>query len=448
MIAAAGTAAAPEVHTAGLTAFRGQILHFVDDPAVAGERAHVYHEDGVLVVRDGRVERAGDWTALRASLPDGTAVVDLEGRLIAPGFIDTHIHYPQADIIASYGEQLLEWLERYTFPTERRFSDPAHAREVASFFLDELLRNGTTTAMVFATVHPESVDAIFEEARSRRMCIAAGKVLMDRNCPEFLRDTAESGYAESAALIERWHGRDRLLYAVTPRFAPTSTDRQLELAGRLLDEHPGVLMQSHVAENMDEVRWVAELFPWSRSYLDVYDHYGLLRRGAVYAHCIHHDVEDRRRMAATGAAMSFCATSNLFLGSGLFDLDAAREHDVTVGIGTDVGGGTSFSMLRTLSESYKVAQLAHQRLSPLRAFYLATLGGARSLGQDDRLGNFAPGKAADFVVLDPLGTPLMARRMQHCEGLVEELFVLMMLGDDRAVAATYVMGEPRWRRDA
>ncbi len=426
--------------------FRGQILHFVDDPALTGERAHVYHEDGALVVRDGRVEQVDAWPALRASLPRDAAVVDCSGRLIVPGFIDTHIHYPQSDIIASYGEQLLEWLERYTFPTERRFEDPAHAREVAGFFVDELLRNGTTTAMVFATVHAASVDAIFEAARSRGMCMIAGKVLMDRNCPEFLRDTPESGYEESQALIERWHGRDRQLYAITPRFAPTSTERQLELAGRLLAEHPGVLMQSHVAENLDEVRWVAELFPWSRSYLDVYDHYGLLQRGSVYAHCIHLDERDRQRMAETGAAMSFCATSNLFLGSGLFDLDAAHRHGVAVGVGTDVGGGTSFSMLRTLSECYKVAQLARQRLAPLRAFYLATLGGARALGLGDGLGNFAPGKPADFVVLDPAATPLMARRMHRAEGLVEELFVLMMLGDDRSVAATYTMGERRYAR--
>jgi guanine deaminase len=430
----------------GTTAYRGQVLHFLDDPDVAGERAYAYHAEGALVVRDGRVVEAGDWSAVSASLPAGTRVVGCEGHLLLPGFVDTHVHYPQSDVIASYGEQLLEWLERYTFPTERLFEDPAHAREVASFFLDELLRNGTTTALVFATVHPESVDAIFDEARQRRMCIAAGKVLMDRNCPEFLRDTAESGFEDSRALIERWHGRDRLLYAVTPRFAPTSTDRQLELAGRLLDEHPGVLLQSHVAENQDEVRWVAELFPWSRSYLDVYDHFGLLRRGAVYAHCIHLDALDRRRMAATGAAMSFCATSNLFLGSGLFDLDAARAHGIPVGIGTDIGGGTSFSMLRTLAESYKVAQLVRQRLSPLAAFYLATLGGARALGLDDRLGNFVPGKPADFVVLDPEATPLMARRMERAQGLIEELFVLMMLGDDRAVAATYVMGEERHRR--
>jgi guanine deaminase len=431
----------------GETAFRGQLLHFLEDPATAGESAYEYFEDGVLVVRNGRVARVGDWASVRTTLPEGTTVVDCTDRLILPGFIDTHIHYAQSDIIASYGEQLLEWLDRYTFPTEQRFGDPAHAGEVAGFFLDELLRNGTTTAMVFGTVHSASVDAIFEAARLRNLCLIAGKVLMDRNCPEFLRDTAESGYEDTGALIGRWHGRDRLLYAVTPRFAPTSTERQLELAGRLLDEHPGVLMQSHVAENLDEVRWVAELFPWSRSYLDVYDRYGLLRRGAVYAHSIHLDTRDRQRMAETGAAISFCATSNLFLGSGLFDLDAARTHGVEVSIGTDVGAGTSFSMLRTLAESYKVAQLARQRLSPLRAFYLATLAGARALGLEDRLGNFTPGKVADFVLLDPAATPLMARRMRSAAGLVDELFVLMMLGDDRAVAATHVAGVPRHVRE-
>jgi guanine deaminase len=427
--------------SAGATVFRGKILHFVDDPAIAGEAAHLYLPDGALVVRQGCVERIEAWRSIEDDLPPDATVVDHRAHLIIPGFIDTHIHYPQSDIIASYGEQLLEWLERYTFPTEQRFGDPEHASEVAGFFLDELLRNGTTSAMVFASVHPASVDAIFEAARLRKMCLVAGKVLMDRNCPQDLRDTAESGYTQSLELIERWHGRNRLLYAVTPRFAPTSSERQLELAGRLLDEHPGVLMQSHMAENVDEVRWVAELFPWSRSYLDVYDRFGLLRRGAVYAHCIHLDAHDRRRMAETGAAMAFCATSNLFLGSGLFDLDAALEHGVNVSIGTDVGGGTSFSMLRTLAESYKVAQLARQRLSPLRAFYLATLGGARALGLEDRLGNFENGKPADFVVLDAAATPLMARRMERAEGLVEQLFVLMMLGDDRAVEATYVAGK-------
>jgi guanine deaminase len=423
-----------------IEAFRGTVLHFVDDPARCGDDALESFDDGLLVVADGLVTAAGDATKLIDTLPAGTTVVDHRGKLIFPGFIDTHVHYPQTDIIAAHGAQLLEWLERYTFPTERSFDDPAHAREVADFFLTELLRNGTTSAMVFATVHPQSVDAFFEAAQARGARMIAGKCMMDRNCPPYLCDTAESSYADSQALIERWHGKDRLLYAVTPRFAPSSTERQLELAGRLLDENDGVYLQTHVAENRAEVAWVAELFPWSRSYLDVYDRFGLVRERAVYAHCIHLDDADRARMGAAGAAMSFCPTSNLFLGSGLFDPDAARRHDVRVGLGTDVGGGTSFSMLRTQDEAYKVAQMGGHRWSPLSAFYHATLGGARALYLDGRIGNFAPGREADFIVLDPAATPLIERRMRSAETIAERLFVLMMLGDDRAISATYVMG--------
>jgi guanine deaminase len=430
------------IHIAGanLRAFRGTLVDFAGDPAELGERACRHVDDGVLVVRDGRVECAGPARDVLATLPADAEVTDHRGRLILPGFVDTHVHYAQTDMIGSYGEQLLTWLENYTFPTERHFDDADHAREVAQFFLQELLRNGTTTAMVFATVHRQSVDAIFEAAAALDLCLAAGKVMMDRNCPEFLRDTPASSYEDGCALIERWHGRGRLRYAVTPRFAPTSSDEQLALAGRLLDEYEGVHLQSHVAENPDEVRWVAQLFPWSRSYLDVYDRFGLLRGRAVFAHCIHLDDADRRRMAATGAAASFCATSNLFLGSGLFDPQRAAELGMRVGIGTDVGAGTSFSMLRTLDECYKVAQLGGHRLSPQRAFYLATLGGARSLALDDEIGSFEAGKAADFVVLDPQATPLLARRMARAGSLAEQLFLLMTLGDDRAVAATYVKG--------
>jgi guanine deaminase len=425
---------------ADIRAFRGEILDFVGDPATLGDSAHRHHADGVLVVRDGHVATLGPAKATLRSLPAETVVTDYRGKLILPGFVDTHVHYAQTDIIASYGAQLLEWLERYTFPAEARFSDPDHAREVAEFFVTELLRNGTTTAMAFATTHKTSVDAIFETARRRSMRIIAGKVLMDRNVPEAVRDTAQGGYEDSKALIEAWHGRDRLGYAVTPRFAPTSTERQLDLCGRLLDEHPGIHLQSHVAENRGEVAWVAEVFPWSRSYLDVYDHFGLLRERALYAHCIHLDAEDRERMAATGAAMSFCATSNLFLGSGLFDLSAARAAGVRVGLGTDVGGGTSLSMLRTMEESYKVCQLAGQSLSPLQAFYLATLGGAAALYLDERIGNFDVGKEADFVVLDPAATPHLARRMERTTTLAEKLFAFMIMGDDRAVHATHVLG--------
>ena len=424
-----------------LSAVRGEIVHFLADPAAA-PRALEHFADGVLIVRDGHVAECGPAAALLTKLPSGTPLADHRGRLILPGFVDTHVHYPQTDIIASHGEQLLEWLERYTFPAERRFADPAHAAEVAGFFCDELLRNGTTTAAAFATVHPASVEALFEAAQQRRMRLITGKVLMDRNCPDFLRDTAETGYADSQALIERWHNRDRLLYAITPRFAPTSTPAQMALAGRLFREHPGVFLQSHLAENRAEVAWVAQLHPEARSYLDVYERAGQLGMRALFAHCLWLDDSDRRRMAERGAAMSFCPTSNLFLGSGLFDLARARALGVRVGLGTDVGGGTSLSMLQTLNEAYKVLQLGGQSLSAASGFYLATLGGAHSLYLDDRIGNFAPGKEADFVVLDPRATPLLARRSAACTTLEERLFVLMMLGDDRAVAATYVMGVP------
>ena len=432
--------------SSGLRAIRGTLVHFVADPADAGSGACEHIEDGLLIVRDGCVAECGPADHLLAKLPSGTPIDDYCGKLILPGFIDTHIHYAQTDIIASYGEQLLSWLEKYTFPAERRFADAEHAEAVAEFFCDELLRNGTTTALAFATVHAVSADALFGAAQKRRMRMIAGKVLMDRNCPDFLRDTAAGGYAESKALIERWHGRERLSYAITPRFAPTSTPEQMALAGRLYAEYPGVYLQSHVAENPGEVAWVKELYPEARSYLDVYERFGQLGPRSVYAHCIWLDDADRAQMGATGAATSFCPTSNLFLGSGLFDLDRAHAAGVRVGMGTDVGGGTSFSMLQTLNEAYKVLQLKGQRLSPERAFYLATLGGARSLYLDDRIGSFRPGREADFVVLDPAATPLLARRSATARTLAERLFVLMLLGDDRAVAATHVLGERVWQR--
>ncbi|HTP95153.1 MAG TPA: guanine deaminase [Burkholderiales bacterium] len=425
------------------SAFRGSILHFLSDPG-EGEAASAYRylDDGLLLIENGCVAALGPAPDLLPGLPPGTPVADHRGCLMVPGFVDTHIHYPQTDVIGCAGWQLLDWLERCTFPAERAFRDPAHARAVADFFLDELLRNGTTTALVFGTVHPESVDAFFAAAAARGLRMICGKVLMDRNCPDDLRDTPESGYRDSAALIERWHGAGRLHYAITPRFAVTSSDEQLALAGKLARERPEVHIHSHVAENVEEVRRARELFPARRSYLDVYDHFGLLRERAVYAHCIHLDAGDRQRMAQSGAAASFCPTSNLFLGSGLFDLAAADAAGYRVGVGTDVGGGTSFSMLRTLAEAYKVLQLRGQRLSSLRAFYLATLGGARALRLDDRIGSFAPGREADFVVLDPAATPLLARRSAGARSLAERLALFTTLGDERCVRQVYVEGRP------
>ncbi len=429
------------------TAYRAQLLTFNGDPAQSSNAA-VFNEDGLLIVEDGHVVASGAYAALSKQLAAGTQVSEMRDKLIVPGFIDTHIHYPQTDMIASPAPGLLPWLDTYTFPTERRFEDPAYARDTASFFVDELLACGTTTALVYCTVHKGSADALFAESEARNVRMVAGKVLMDRNCPEFLRDTAQSGYDDSAELIGRWHNRGRQMYALTPRFAPTSTEAQLEACGVLAREHPDVFIQSHVAENRDEVKWVAELFPGHRSYLDIYDHYGLLRRRAVYGHCIYLDGEDRRRMAETGAVASHCPTSNLFLGSGLFDFDAAGEAGMPVALATDVGGGTSFSMLQTMNEAHKVARLNGHHLSATRMFWLATAGAAEALDLGDKVGTLAVGSEADFVVLDPAGTPLLARRNARCESLEELLFAFALLGDDRAVFETYSAGRLAHRRGA
>ncbi|OON64252.1 guanine deaminase [Massilia sp. KIM] len=425
-------------------AYRASLLHFHADPAFDGE-AYAWHEDGLLVVEDGRVKAAGDHARLVASLPPGLEPVDLRGKLITPGFIDTHLHYPQTDMIASPAPGLLPWLETYTFPTERRFEDPAHARATADFFLEELLRCGTTTAVVYCTVHPGSVDAFFEASEARGLRMVAGKVLMDRHAPDFLRD-AEGELGESESLIRKWHKRGRSLYAITPRFAPTSTDTQLRLTGELAAQYPDTFIQTHVSENKDECSWVRELFPQARSYLDVYERFGLMRPRALFGHCIWLDDEDFARMAATGSAAAVCPTSNLFLGSGLFDFERADGAGALLSLGTDVGAGTSFSMLQTMNEAYKVARLKGSYLPALRMFYLATLGAARAMRLEDTIGSFAPGREADFVVLDPKATPLMARRTGRCESLEELLFALALLGDDRAVFETYSGGERVHRR--
>ncbi len=427
--------------------YRGSILHCLHDPSDDPTSKCVeYFEDGILIVSNGKVHELGFASELLTALPENIHVKDYTGNLIVPGFIDTHIHCAQTDIIGSYGEQLLQWLDKYTFPAELKFEDADHSEEVSEFFMDELLKNGTTSAMILPTVHSGSVDAIFYAAKKRSMRVLAGKVLMDRNAPEYLCDTPELAYYESKSLIERWHGTDRLSYAVTPRFAPTSTDEQLKRVGDLVREYPGTYLHTHVAENKSEIDWVAKLFPWSSSYLDVYDYFGLLRERSVFAHCLHLTDSDYTRMADTGAAIAFCPTSNTFLGSGLFDLDAARNRDIKVGLATDVGGGTSFSMIQTMSEAYKVLQLRGQKLSVFRALYLATLGGAEALCMDDKVGNFIPGKEADFVVLNFQSTPLMARRISKTKTIEEKLFAAIILGDDRLIQATYIMGEAAYKK--
>lgn len=422
-------------------AFHASILHCLSDPGEASrESAYEYFEDGLLIVEDGCIAAAGPAKRLLNNLSADVQLTELPGKLIVPGFIDCHVHCPQLDIIASHGEQLLDWLHRYAYPVEARFADPDYAREVATVFIDELLNNGTTTALVFGTVHAHSADAIFEAAEARDMRLIAGKVLMDRNCPEELRDDAISAYNDSKALIERWHGRGRLGYAITPRFALTSSEPQLEAAGRLAREYPEVWIHTHLSENTEEVRQIARQFPSSRSYLDVYERFDLLRERSVFAHCLHMDDQDRARMASKGAAAAFCPTSNLFLGSGLFDLASMRKAKIRCGFGTDVGGGTSLSLLKTASDAYKVLHLQNHALPPMQALYLATLGAAEALYLEDCIGNFLPGKEADFVVLDPNATSLTARRIAAAETIEESFFALLTLADDRHVCATFVRG--------
>ncbi|WP_263262982.1 guanine deaminase [Pseudomonas sp. RIT-PI-S] len=423
-------------------AYRASLLHSLGDPTEVGiEASYEYISDGLLLIEDGKIAAQGEAAALLPTLPEGTPVEHFERGLITPGFIDTHIHLPQTGMIGAYGEQLLDWLNTYTFPCERQFENKAHADDVAARFLAELLRNGTTTALVFGSVHPQSVDALFEAAQRLDLRLIAGKVMMDRNAPGYLTDTAESSYAQSKALIERWHGKGRLHYAVTPRFAPTSTPEQLAMAGRLLAEHDGLYLQTHLSENAKEIEWVKALFPERQGYLDVYDHYHLLGERSVFAHGVHLCEEECARLADTGSAIAFCPTSNLFLGSGLFNLPMAERHKVKVGLGTDVGGGTSFSILQTLNEAYKVMQLQGARLNPFKSLYLATLGGARALSLDRQIGSLEVGKEADFLVLDLAATPLLDYRLQQCKDIAETLFVLMTLGDDRVVRHTFAMGQ-------
>lgn len=430
---------------------RGQLLHFLADPGMGDDpAAWQFFDDGGLWIRDGRIQAAGPWAALTAALPPGVGesatVHDYRGHLVLPGFVDCHLHYPQAGVIASYGRQLLDWLNDYVFPAEARFADASEAERTAAFVVDRLLAHGTTTASVFATVHPHSVDAFFAAAEARGLRMLCGKVLMDRNCPPDLRDTAAGGMADSLRLIERWHGRGRLRYSLTPRFAPTSSPEQLRLCGELLASQPGLHLQTHLAENPCELDWVRQLFPTRGSYLDVYQHYGLAGPRSLHAHCIHLDAAERRSLAAGGAAAAFCPGSNLFLGSGFFNLDASREAGLRVGLATDIGAGTGFSLLRALAQAYEVGQALGAPLPALRGFYLATLGGARALYLDDCIGSFQPGREADFIALDWAATPELAWRMERCQTLAERLFALMMLGDERCVVATHVMGEAAWVR--
>ncbi|MDI4638976.1 MULTISPECIES: guanine deaminase [Halomonadaceae] len=436
---------------------RGPLVRFLDDPGEDDQPAPgslSYLQDGALWLEDGRVRAVASYHELAPQLPTGIEVVDYAGKLMMPGFIDTHVHYVQLDILASYGRQLLDWLNDYTFPEECRFAQRTHGEAVAEVFLDEQLRAGTTTAQVFCSSHPQSVEAFFTAAQRRGLRMLAGKVLMDRNAPAALTDTVASGVADSERLIADWHGNDRLGYSLTPRFAPTSTAAQLEATGAILRAAPDLHLQTHLAENAGEVAWVAELFPEQKDYLGVYERYGLVGPTSTFAHGIHLDQAMRERLAGAGANIAFCPTSNLFLGSGLFDRLACREAGLATSLASDVGGGTDLCGFATLKAAYQVGQLLGQPLTAWQGFYRLTLGNARALHLDRHIGALQAGQEADIVVLDPAATPLLERRTARIgntaslepSSLGELLFALMMLGDDRSVFATWSGGECVHRR--
>ena len=429
-------------------AYRASLLWFA--PQHDGGAAQVlFEEDGLLVVgSDGKVQAIGAWHALSKQYSH-LDIEHLPGRIIAPGFVDMHVHYPQTNVIGSPADGLLPWLDNYTFPEEKRFADPAYCDEAAQFFLAELQRNGVTSALVFATSHPQSVDALFAAAQARQMRLITGMCLMDRNAPADLLNqpgagtsATEQSLRDTEALIQRWHGQGRLGYAITPRFAPTCTEAQLGGAGELAKQYANVWIQSHVAENKDEIRWAHELFPKSRSYLGVYDDFGLLRDRSVYAHCIYLDDGDRALMRERGTAAAVSPTSNLFLGSGFFDYVAADATGMLYGLASDVGGGTSFSPFHTMLGAYYVGREGQSKtglsLAPSHLWWQHTAGAARAMGLDGVVGNLLPGCEADFIVLNPKATPLLARRTALANNLDELLFAMIVLGDDRLIERSVI----------
>ncbi len=416
---------------------RGRVLSFTRQPEDANDHAaYTYIEDGGILVSNGQIKSVGEF----ADMPDGIEVIDHRPNLLMAGFIDTHNHFPQMQVIGSYGAQLLDWLNNYTFPAETRFADPAHAERIAVKYFDEMLRNGTTTPVAYCSVHKTSAEAYFAEAQRRNIRALGGKVLMDRNAPDGLLDTPKSTYDDTKALIEKWHGKGRALYAISPRFAITSTPEQLEMVQALVAENPTCYMQTHLSENHDEIAYTMSLYSEHPDYLGIYEHYDLLGPRALLGHCIHLNDRERSVMADTDSVAVFCPTSNLFIGSGLFNEERTRADGVRIAVATDIGGGTSYSMFRTMDEAYKVCQLQNQNLPPLYAFYLMTLGNAKALGLETEIGTLGAGSEADIVVLDASATPAMALRMEAVTTLAEELFVLQTLGDDRSVVETYVAG--------
>ncbi|GAA4223121.1 guanine deaminase [Sagittula marina] len=418
----------------------GQLIQFNANPFFEGANAAKHVIEGAILVDNGMVEQVGEAQTLRAEHPDA-AVQDHGTHLLLPGFIDAHAHYPQTGMIASWGKRLIDWLNSYTFPEEIRFQDPAYAKEMAERYLDILLAHGTTTVCSFCTIHPTSVDALFEAAAKRNMRVFAGKTCMDRNAPDALKDMAQTAYDDSKALLDRWHRKGRASYVITPRFSPTSTPEQLSALGQLWAEHPDCLMQTHLSEQVDEIDWVLSLFPKARDYLDTYEAHGLLGRNGLYGHAIHLTDRERSRLKEVGAGLIHCPTSNTFIGSGLFDMDGLTQAGHTVGLATDTGGGSSFSMLRSMAAAYEIGQLRGRALHPSELLWLATEGSAAAL-RDDSIGRLVPGAAADFIAVDLASTPAIAQRATRADDIWEALFPTIMMGDDRAIVQTWVAGSP------
>ncbi|MBL4928827.1 guanine deaminase [Fuscibacter oryzae] len=419
----------------------GQVLSFTGDPFALGPEAAHHESHGAVLVQDGKIRATGTADALRAAYPQAQ-VSDYGRALISAGFVDAHVHYPQTAIIASWGKRLIDWLNMYTFPEEMRFSDPAYAADIAARYTGIALAHGTTSFCTYATIHPASVDAIFTAAQTRNMRIWAGKTCMDRNAPEGLRDTPQSAYDDSRALLEKWHGVDRLSYVITPRFSPTSTPEQLAALGGLWREYPDCLMQTHLSEQTDEIDWVQGLFPQSRDYLDTYEAQGLLAEGAIFGHAIHLTPRERARLKETGASLIHCPTSNTFIGSGLFDMAGLKAEGQRIGLATDTGGGSSFSMLHTMAAAYEVAQLKGSALHPAQLWWLATQGSAQALRADHLIGNIAPGLEADLVVIDLASTPAIEQATRRAGDIWQAIFPTIMMGDDRAIRATWIGGIP------
>ena len=442
------------------TIYRAEIISFKKDPSTnkSIKESLTYYQDGLLLIEDGLIKDVGEYKEIKKKYKiKKTSIHETyKNKLIMPGFIDTHIHYAQTEIIGSFGEELLPWLQKYTFPTELKFKDKKYSKKISEFFIKQLFKNGTTSALVLGTVHEESVDAIFEVADKFDMRLIAGKVMMDRHAPKKLLDTPKKSFSQSKKLIKKWHEKNRLLYAITPRFAPTSTIEQLKYAGALKKKYPSTYVHTHLSENKKEIAWVKELFPKAKSYLDVYDTYGLVDKRSVFAHAIYLEKEEYKTLSDKGASISFCPTSNLFLGSGLFKIRDIKKDtsNIRLGLGTDIGAGTSFSMLKTLNEAYKVISLEQNNqkirkaLGAYEAFYQVTLGASKSLYLDDKIGKIEKGYEADFIVVDFKADKLQKLRIKEIEKsnktaiekLEEKLFALMIMGDDRNIISTFVNG--------